>query len=107
MRRDVEATIGEVKWQDRIINAVGWVFGWIMRILTYPLVLIGRGIEWLLPKRVAKPKARSYRWTRNVGGVLRGIAMALLIVQVAVRVLRFLPDTLEDSAIDPHAAKAD
>ena len=36
-----------------------------------------------------------------------GIALALLIVQVAVRVLRFLPDTLEDSAIDPHAAKAD
>ncbi|MFZ0467885.1 MAG: NrfD/PsrC family molybdoenzyme membrane anchor subunit [Thiogranum sp.] len=33
-----------------------------------------------------------------------GIALALLIVTVAVRVLRFLPETLEDAAIDPHAA---
>ncbi len=44
-------------------------------------------------------------WEITLG--VGGIAMALLIVQVAVRVLRFLPDTLEDSAIDPHAAKAD
>ena len=50
----------------------------------------------------------SYRpsiWEITLG--VGGIALALLIVQVAVRVLRFLPDTLEDSAIDPHAAKAD
>lgn len=33
-----------------------------------------------------------------------GIALALLIVTVAVRVLRFLPETLEDAAVDPHAA---
>lgn len=33
-----------------------------------------------------------------------GVALALLIVTVAVRVLRFLPETLEDAAVDPHAA---
>ena len=44
-------------------------------------------------------------WEITLG--VGGIALALLIVQVAVRVLRFLPDTLEDSAVDPHAAKAD
>ena len=50
----------------------------------------------------------SYRpsiWEITLG--VGGVALALLIVQVAMRVLRFLPDTLEDSAIDPHAAKAD
>jgi len=31
----------------------------------------------------------------------------MLLVTVAVRVLRFLPDTLADDVIDPHAAKAD
>ena len=37
-----------------------------------------------------------------------GVAFALLLVTVAVRVLRFLPETLADVAIDPHAtAKAD
>jgi hypothetical protein len=31
----------------------------------------------------------------------------LLLVTIAVRVLRFLPETLADDAVDPHAAKAD
>jgi molybdopterin-containing oxidoreductase family membrane subunit len=44
-------------------------------------------------------------WEITLG--VGGIALALLIVQIAVRVLRFLPDTLDDSAVDPHAAKAD
>jgi len=33
-----------------------------------------------------------------------GVALALLIVTIAVRVLRFLPETLEDAVVDPHAA---
>jgi molybdopterin-containing oxidoreductase family membrane subunit len=44
-------------------------------------------------------------WEITLG--VGGIAIALLIVTIAVRVLRFLPDTLEDSVVDPHAAKAD
>ena len=44
-------------------------------------------------------------WEITLG--VGGVAFALLLVTVAVRVLRFLPETLEDSAIDPHAAKAD
>lgn len=34
-----------------------------------------------------------------------GIAVALLVTLVAVRVLRFLPDSLADDVADPHAAK--
>jgi molybdopterin-containing oxidoreductase family membrane subunit len=41
-------------------------------------------------------------WEITLG--VGGIAIALLLVTIAVRVLRFLPESLEDAAIDPHAA---
>jgi Ni/Fe-hydrogenase subunit HybB-like protein len=41
-------------------------------------------------------------WEITLG--VGGIALALIIVTIAVRVLRFLPETLEDAAVDPHAA---
>ena len=41
-------------------------------------------------------------WEITLG--VGGIALALLIVTIAVRVLRFLPETLEDRVVDPHAA---
>lgn len=44
-------------------------------------------------------------WEITLG--VGGIAVALLVVTVAVRILQFLPETLADSAVDPHAAKAD
>jgi Ni/Fe-hydrogenase subunit HybB-like protein len=44
-------------------------------------------------------------WEITLG--VGGIAIALLLVTVAVRVLRFLPETLDDGVVDPHAAKAD
>ncbi|VAW72606.1 Sulfite reduction-associated complex DsrMKJOP protein DsrP (= HmeB) [hydrothermal vent metagenome] len=36
-----------------------------------------------------------------------GVAISLIMVTIAVRVLKFLPVSLEDSVVDPHAAKAD
>ena len=44
-------------------------------------------------------------WEITLG--VGGVAVALLVVTVAVRVLRFLPESLEDAIVDPHAAKAD
>ncbi len=44
-------------------------------------------------------------WEITLG--IGGVAIALLLVTIAVRVLRFLPESLEDSVVDPHAAKAD
>jgi molybdopterin-containing oxidoreductase family membrane subunit len=44
-------------------------------------------------------------WEITLG--VGGVAIALLLVTVAVRVLRFLPESLDDSVVDPHAAKAD
>jgi len=44
-------------------------------------------------------------WEITLG--VGGIAIALLLVTVAVRVLRFLPETLDDGVVDPHATKAD
>jgi len=44
-------------------------------------------------------------WEITLG--VGGIATALIMVTIAVRVLKFLPVSLEDSVVDPHAAKAD
>ena len=40
-------------------------------------------------------------WEITLG--VGGVALAMLIVTIAVRVLRFLPETLDDAAVDPHA----
>jgi molybdopterin-containing oxidoreductase family membrane subunit len=37
---------------------------------------------------------------------LGGIAVAMIITAVGVRVLQFLPESLEDKVVDPHAAAA-
>ncbi len=44
-------------------------------------------------------------WEITLG--VGGIAIALIMVTIAVRVLKFLPVSLEDAVVDPHAAKAD
>ncbi len=44
-------------------------------------------------------------WEITLG--VGGVAVALLVVTIAIRVLRFLPVSLADDAVDPHAAKAD
>ena len=33
-----------------------------------------------------------------------GVALALAMVTVAIKVLRFLPQSLDDAAVDPHRA---
>jgi molybdopterin-containing oxidoreductase family membrane subunit len=37
---------------------------------------------------------------------LGGVAVALLITAVGVRVLQFLPESLDDRVVDPHLAAA-
>lgn len=49
---------------------------------------------------VATYKPSIWEITLGVGGV----AVALLVVTIGVRVLRFLPESLDDSVVDPHAA---
>jgi len=44
-------------------------------------------------------------WEITLG--VGGIAISLIMVTIAVRVLKFLPETLDDATVDPHAAKAD
>ncbi len=44
-------------------------------------------------------------WEITLG--IGGIATALIMVTIAVRVLKFLPVSLEDAVVDPHAAKTD
>jgi molybdopterin-containing oxidoreductase family membrane subunit len=88
-----------------IIGAFAQLYVILIGGQAYPLVLFP-GYEVtssFFDGQVSSYSPTIWEITLGVGG----IALALLIVQVAVRVLRFLPDTLEDSAIDPHAAKAD
>ena len=41
----------------------------------------------------------------EIGLGIGGIALALLMVAVAVKVLPFLPESVADSAVDPHHAQ--
>jgi Ni/Fe-hydrogenase subunit HybB-like protein len=89
-----------------IIGAFAQLYVILIGGQAYPLVLFP-GYEVtssFFDGQVSSYSPTIWEITLGVGG----IALALLIVQVAARVLRFLPDSLEDSAIDPHAAaKAD
>jgi Ni/Fe-hydrogenase subunit HybB-like protein len=88
-----------------IVGAFAQLYVILIGGQAYPLVLFP---NYEVTSSFFDGQVNSYSpsiWEITLG--VGGIALALLIVTVAVRVLRFLPETLEDSAIDPHAAKAD
>lgn len=78
MRRDVSREGTEIiTWQDRVIDAIGWVIGVIGNVVAFPFILIGEVVGRLSPKT-----SRSRKRDSLIGGILRGIAMALLIMTV-------------------------
>jgi molybdopterin-containing oxidoreductase family membrane subunit len=85
-----------------IVGAFAQLYVILIGGQAYPLVLFP-GYE--VTSSFADGQINSYSpsiWEITLG--VGGIALALLIVTIAVRVLRFLPETLEDAAVDPHAA---
>jgi molybdopterin-containing oxidoreductase family membrane subunit len=84
-----------------IVGAFAQLYVILIGGQAYPLVMFP-GYE--VTSGFADGQVNSYSpsiWEITLG--VGGIALALLIVTVAVRVLRFLPETLEDAAVDPHA----
>lgn len=78
MRRDV-VTDEKITWQDRVIDAVGWLIGIVARIISLPLMAIE-----LLVKRLNlfEGGTPSQKRAKMLGGIGRGIAMAILLVFV-------------------------
>jgi multiple sugar transport system permease protein len=78
MRRDVSREEMEVtSWQDRVIDAIGWVIGTIGTIIAYPIILIGSAIRSIMPKG-KQSKKRDTALT----GFFRGVGLAILLLFV-------------------------
>lgn len=78
MRRDVSREdMGEVTWQDRVIDGIGWVVAAIGSIVAYPIILIGQGLGNILPKGKA-----SRRRNEMIQDIFRSIGLLLMLVFV-------------------------
>jgi multiple sugar transport system permease protein len=82
MRRDIAESELETTWQDRIIDAIGWLFGWIGRIISFPVSLVARGIGSLARTRASKSRPSSLAQSQQRGAIGRGIALALLLLLI-------------------------
>src|SRR5690606_258985 len=72
MRRGVGREDEATTWQDAVINGIGWIFGLIGTIVTFPVFLILRGINAVVPKgALGRP---SKRRGALIGGLGRGLA---------------------------------
>jgi len=81
MRRDVAAEELEVTWQDRVISAVGWVFGLLSRIIALPFSLLIKLFELIRgPREARQARPRTISAARRWGVVGRSIALTLLLV---------------------------
>ncbi len=80
MRRDVVAEELQVTWQDRVIDAVGWMVGWVSRVVTFPIALVAQALRSLLRSRGAQARPRSRQQARRWSALGRGIGMAVLLL---------------------------
>lgn len=78
MRRDVSRDDEGTAWQDRVIDAIGWVIGAIGSIIIYPFVLVAQLIGGLLPAG----SSRSRKQGERIGAIGRGIGLLIMLVFV-------------------------
>lgn len=78
MRRDISRDDEGTAWQDRVIDAVGWVLGTIGSIIVFPIMLVGQLIGNLLPVQSNSSRKRG----QLIGGIARGVALAIMLVFV-------------------------
>ena len=78
MRRDASLDDDGTAWQDRVIDGFVWVLGLIGSIITYPFVLVAQLIGRLLPAQ----SSRSHKRDQRFGGIMRGIALTLMLIFV-------------------------
>lgn len=80
MRRDVSAEQLSTTWQDRLIDGALSGIGWVLRIVTYPFALIGRGFAALAGRLRRGTRMSSLKRQRAWGAVGRGIALFVLLL---------------------------
>ncbi|MEZ4676642.1 MAG: ABC transporter permease subunit [Caldilineaceae bacterium] len=80
MRRDALREETENSWQDRVIDGVGWVIGSIGMIVAFPITLVAQAVGQLLPQQ--QSRKASYKRQQQVGSILRGIALAAMLILV-------------------------
>ena len=78
---------------------------WGGRILLVLMIVTGRRGSPISIANLKAPFLNSPSLPEVLLGI-GGIGIALLMVTVAVKVLRFLPESLADSVVDPHAPAA-
>jgi multiple sugar transport system permease protein len=78
MRRDISRDDEGTAWQDRVIDAIGWVVGTIGSVIIYPFVLVAQLIGGLLPTGSSRNRKQSER----IGAIGRGIGLAIMLVFV-------------------------
>ncbi|MCE7987720.1 MAG: ABC transporter permease subunit [Caldilinea sp. CFX5] len=78
MRRDVSRDDEGTAWQDRVIDAIGWVVGAIGSVIIYPFVLVAQLIGRLLPAGGSRNRKQSER----LGAIGRGIGLLIMLVFV-------------------------
>jgi multiple sugar transport system permease protein len=78
MRRDISRDDEGTAWQDRVIDAIGWVVGTIGSVIIYPFVLVAQLIGGLLPAGNSRNRKQSER----LGAIGRGIGLAIMLVFV-------------------------
>jgi multiple sugar transport system permease protein len=74
MRRDVAAD-DRITWQDRVIDGVAWLVGFVSQVVVFPFALVVQGVRELLPTRGADRRSikRAQTWQaigRSVGLVI-------------------------------------
>ena len=78
MRRDISRDDEGTAWQDRVIDAIGWVVGAIGTVIIYPFVLVAQLIGGLLPTGSSRNRKQSER----LGAIGRGIGLAIMLLFV-------------------------
>jgi multiple sugar transport system permease protein len=79
MRRDVSREeMDVITWQDRVIDAIGWVIGTIGNIIAFPFIFVGSAIGKLLPQGRTASKKRNERMT----AILRGVGLTFMLLFV-------------------------
>ena len=86
-----------------VVGGIGQMYGTIIGGQAYPLIIFP-GMDVVSSSFFDGVVATYAPSLPEVLLGISGIAIALLATAVAVKVLPFLPATLEDAAVDPHAA---
>ena len=77
MRRDVAVNLDVETWQDKVLNSIGTVIGWVGWLIALPVTLLVQLLAAVAPAE--RMGVRSQKRLRTIGAVGRGIGLALML----------------------------